>query len=67
MLVNRKPAWFAVDTGAALTIVDAKKAHTLGLASLGQTVELPNEIEVNDQRVAAMIALRDRALGLDGS
>jgi len=49
--VNQKPAWFAVDTGAALTIVDAKKAHMLGLASLGKTIELPNEIEVNDRTV----------------
>ncbi|MBV8813967.1 MAG: aspartyl protease family protein [Verrucomicrobia bacterium] len=51
VLVNRKPAWFAVDTGAALTIVDSKKAQALGLSSLGKTVELPQQIEVNDRVV----------------
>src|SRR5260221_5649149 len=40
VLVNSKPAWFAVDTGAVLTIVDTKTAHLLGLASLGLTAEL---------------------------
>ena len=62
VLVNQKPAWFAVDTGAALTIVDAKKAHTLGLASLGKTVELPNEIEVND-RVVPVANLQSLSVG----
>ena len=62
VLVNRKPAWFAVDTGAALTIVDAKKAHILGLASLGKTVELPNQIEVND-RVVPVANLQNLSLG----
>jgi hypothetical protein len=33
--------------------------------SIGETD--PHEIEVNNQHVAAMIALRDRAMGLDGS
>src|SRR5246127_1805693 len=62
MLVNRKPAWFAVDTGAALTIVDRKKAQELGLASLGKTVELPNQIEVND-RVVPVANLQNLSLG----
>ncbi|HXM03246.1 MAG TPA: aspartyl protease family protein [Chthoniobacterales bacterium] len=62
VLVNRKPAWFAVDTGAALTIVDRKKAHELGLASLGKTVELPNQIEVND-RIVPVANLQNLSLG----
>jgi predicted aspartyl protease len=62
VLVNRKPAWFAVDTGAALTIVDRKKAHELGLAALGKTVELPNQIEVND-RVVPVANLQNLSLG----
>jgi predicted aspartyl protease len=62
VLVNRKPAWFAVDTGAALTIVDKKKAQQLGLASLGKTVELPNQIEVND-RVVPVANLQNLRLG----
>jgi predicted aspartyl protease len=62
VLVNRKPAWFAVDTGAALTIVDAKKAHILGLSSLGKTVELPSQIEVND-RVVPVANLQNLSLG----
>ena len=62
VLVNRKPAWFAVDTGAALTIVDRKKAQQLGLATLGKTVELPNQIEVND-RVVPVANLQNLSLG----
>ena len=62
VLVNRKPAWFAVDTGAALTIVDAKKAHPFGLSSLGKTVELPTQIEVNDH-VAAVANVQDLRVG----
>src|SRR5260370_1347136 len=30
--VNNRPAWFAVDTGAALSIVDSNKAKLLGLS-----------------------------------
>jgi predicted aspartyl protease len=62
VLVNRKPAWFAVDTGAALTIIDRKKAQELGLASLGKTVELPNQIEVND-RVVPVANVQNLSLG----
>jgi predicted aspartyl protease len=48
--VNDRPAWFAVDTGAALTIVDSNKAKTLGLASSG-IIEVPKQIEVNNRTV----------------
>jgi predicted aspartyl protease len=48
--VNNRPAWFAVDTGAALTIVDSNKAKTLGLASSG-VIEVPKEIQVNNRTV----------------
>src|ERR1700736_950706 len=48
--VNNRPAWVAVDTGAALTIVDSNKAKTLGLASSG-VIEVPKEIEVNNRTV----------------
>jgi predicted aspartyl protease len=48
--VNNRPAWFAVDTGAALTIVDSNKAKTLGLASSG-VIEVPKQIEVNNRTV----------------
>jgi predicted aspartyl protease len=30
--VNNRPAWFAIDTGAALSIVDSNKAKLLGLS-----------------------------------
>jgi predicted aspartyl protease len=49
--VNNRPAWFAVDTGAALTIVDANKAKTLGVSARSETVQLPRQIEVNDRTV----------------
>ncbi|MGA8654748.1 MAG: aspartyl protease family protein [Chthoniobacterales bacterium] len=49
--VNNRPAWFAVDTGAALTIVDTNKAKTLGLSARSETVQLPRQIEVNDRTV----------------
>lgn len=49
--INNRPAWFAVDTGAALTIVDAHKAKTLGLSARSETVQVPREIEVNDRTV----------------
>jgi predicted aspartyl protease len=48
--VNNRHAWFAVDTGAALTIVDSNKAKDLGLASSG-VVEVPKQIEVNNRIV----------------
>src|ERR1700751_3761639 len=47
--VNNRPAWFAVDTGAALSIVDSNKAKDLGLARSSGVVEIPKQIEVNQQ------------------
>ena len=51
VFINRQPAWFAVDTGAALTIVDAGKAKALGLQYGGAEVRLPRQIEVNNRVV----------------
>ena len=49
--INQQPAWFAVDTGAALTIVDTGKAKALGLQYQGTAVRLPHQIEVNNRVV----------------
>ena len=49
--INEKPAWFAVDTGAALTIVDTTKAKALGLQYQGTEVQVPRQIEVNNRVV----------------
>jgi predicted aspartyl protease len=49
--VNHRSAWFAVDTGAALTIMDREKAKELGLSEQAQVVSLPRQIEVNDRTV----------------
>jgi len=49
--VNNRPAWFAVDTGAALSIVDSNKAKLLGLAKSSKVVEVPKQIEVNSRIV----------------
>jgi predicted aspartyl protease len=49
--INHRAAWFAVDTGAALTIVDANKANAFGVSSQGKVVQLPRQIEVNDRVV----------------
>jgi predicted aspartyl protease len=49
--INEKPAWFAVDTGAALTIVDSSKAKALGLQYQGTEVQVPRQIEVNNRVV----------------
>ncbi len=49
--VNHRPAWFAIDTGAALSIVDAAKAKTLGLSKGLGVVQVPRQIEVNDRTV----------------
>src|SRR5258707_4807784 len=48
---NHRPAWFAVDTGAALTIVDSNRANTFGVSGEAKVVELPRHIEVNDRAV----------------
>jgi predicted aspartyl protease len=57
--INDHPAWFVVDTGAALSIVDTTKAKTLGLR-IGGSVDLPRKIEVNSRvvPVAYVNALR---------
>jgi predicted aspartyl protease len=49
--INHRPAWFAVDTGAALTIVDTNRAKAFGVSSEERLVELPRQIEVNDRVV----------------
>ena len=49
--VNNRHAWFAVDTGAALSIVDSTKAKTLGLAKSSGFVQVPKQIEVNSRIV----------------
>src|ERR1700741_1354678 len=49
--VNNRPAWFAIDTGAALSIVDSNKAKDLGLARSSGVVEIPRQIEVNNRVV----------------
>jgi predicted aspartyl protease len=49
--INHRPAWFAVDTGAALTIVDSNRANSFGVSGEAKVVELPRQIEVNDRVV----------------
>jgi predicted aspartyl protease len=49
--VNKRPAWFAVDTGAALSIVDTEKAKLLGLSLSNRKVRVPRQIEVNSRVV----------------
>jgi predicted aspartyl protease len=49
--INHRPAWFAVDTGAALTIVDSNRANLFGVSGETKVVELPRQIEVNDRVV----------------
>jgi len=49
--VNKRPAWFVVDTGAALSIVDSGKAKLLGLSRSNRIVRVPRQIEVNSRMV----------------
>ena len=49
--VNNRPAWFAIDTGAALSIVDTNKAKLLGLSKGPGVVQVPKQIEVNNRVV----------------
>ena len=49
--ITNRPAWFAVDTGAALTIVDSNRANSFGGSGEAKVVELPRQIEVNDRVV----------------
>jgi predicted aspartyl protease len=51
VLVNHRPAWFAIDTGAALSIVDSNKAKVLGLSKGPGLVQVPKQIEVNNRLV----------------
>ena len=53
--VNNRPAWFAVDTGAALSIVDSNKAKLLGLSKSTRMVRVPNQIEVNNRIVPVAV------------
>jgi predicted aspartyl protease len=53
--VNNRPAWFAVDTGAALSIVDSNKAKLLGLAKSTTVVRVPKQIEVNNRIVPVAV------------
>jgi predicted aspartyl protease len=49
--INNRPAWFAVDTGAALSIVDSTKARVLGLSKGPGVIQVPKQIEVNNRIV----------------
>src|ERR1700736_3101884 len=49
--VNHRPAWFAVDPGAALSIVDSNKAKLLGLSKGPGVIQVPKQIEVNNRVV----------------
>jgi len=60
--INSRPAWFAVDTGAALTIVDSSRANTFGVSGGTKVVELPRQIEVND-RVVPVAHIRSLQVG----
>jgi predicted aspartyl protease len=51
VLVNHRPAWFAIDTGAALSIVDSNKAKVLGLSKGPGLIQVPKQIEVNNRLV----------------
>ena len=53
--INNRPAWFAVDTGAALSIVDSNKAKDLGIARSSGVVEVPKQIEVNNRVVPVAV------------
>ena len=53
--VNNRPAWFAVDTGAALSIVDSSKAKLLGLSKSTGVVRVPKQIEVNNRIVPVAV------------
>jgi predicted aspartyl protease len=53
--VNNRPAWFAVDTGAALSIVDSNKAKLLGLSKSTGVVRVPKQIEVNNRIVPVAV------------
>src|SRR5258708_11245502 len=62
--VNHRPACFAVDTGAALTIVDSSRANVVGMSGEGKLVELPRQTEVTDQAVP-VAHIRHHQVGSD--
>jgi predicted aspartyl protease len=62
--VNNRPAWFAVDTGAALSIVDSNKAKFLGLSKSTGVVRVPKQIEVNN-RVVPVAVVDSLYIGTD--
>jgi predicted aspartyl protease len=62
--VNNRHAWFAVDTGAALSIVDSNKAKILGLAKSSGVVEVPKQIEVNN-RIVPVALVNSLYMGTD--
>ncbi len=53
--VNNRPAWFAIDTGAALSIVDSNKAKLLGLSKGLGVIQVPKQIEVNNRIVPVAV------------
>jgi predicted aspartyl protease len=53
--VNNRPAWFAIDTGAALSIVDSTKAKVLGLSKGPGMIQVPKQIEVNNRVVPVAV------------
>jgi predicted aspartyl protease len=53
--VNNRPAWFAIDTGAALSIVDSNKAKLLGLSKGPGVIQVPKQIEVNNRIVPVAV------------
>src|SRR6202047_1125688 len=62
--VNNRPAWFAVDTGAALSIVDSNKAKLLGLSKGPGVIQVPKQIEVNN-RVVPVALVESLYVGSD--
>jgi predicted aspartyl protease len=53
--VNNRPAWFAIDTGAALSIVDSSKAKLLGVSKGPGVIQVPKQIEVNNRIVPVAV------------
>jgi predicted aspartyl protease len=62
--VNNRPAWFAIDTGAALSIVDSNKASFLGLSKGPGVIQVPKQIEVNN-RIVPVAVVNSLYLGSD--
>src|ERR1700730_10435248 len=62
--VNNRPAWLAVDAGAALSIVKSNKAKLLGLAKGPGVIQVPKQIEVNN-RIVPVAVVNSLYLGSD--